>query len=236
MKSLFKALINSFKINLIPFIYFYLLFYLLVFLKNCYVNKFAIYLQDAGYIKTFKLIKVNNPLFVVSIAAFLIMLLLCYLRSKVESAFKFIIIVFIGFLLLGSMYLLMDLFEVLSLLYFVLYGGLISVVFGLRYKKLRPDWMDKKGVKSSLKLELIKISLSNWWRGLTILTTILIAIFISALVSWVLTPPPEQYKIVAVLTLKQAFFLFFFALPGLIFVYLRILKQINYYENLILEL
>jgi len=161
---------------------------------------------------------------------------LCYLRRKIKSANKYTIIVFIVFLFLGLTYLAMDLFEVLSILYFILFGGLISMVFGLGYIKLRPDWMDKKGVKSNLKLELIKISLSNWWRGLTVLTTILIAIFVSALLSWILTPPPEELKNVADLILKQAFFLFFFSLPGLIFVYLRILKQINYYENLILEL
>lgn len=129
-----------------------------------------------------------------------------------------------------------SLVDVQSALYFILYGGLVSLIFGLRKLKLRPKWMNKKKLQNIIKIEMIKISLSNWWKGLTIFTSLLIAIFISALVSWVLTPPPDHYKYLYDNVLKQAFFLFMLALPGIVFVYINIFKRINYFEKLIIEL
>ena len=209
---------------------------MLVFLKNAYVNRFAGYLEQSGYITTFRIITFGNKYVVVGIFSLLILILLSYQRTRAKSSYIFSLLVFSSFIFLGFLYLAMDLFEVLSFVYFILYGALVSLVFGLRFLKLKPTWMDERGIQSHIRLEMIKISLSNLWRGLTIFTTIIIAIFISALVSWVLTPPPEHFKIIADITLKQSFLLFLFALPGIGYTYLRIFKQINQLEKLILEL
>lgn len=129
-----------------------------------------------------------------------------------------------------------DIFEILSILFFLLYGGLVSIIMGLRRLPYTPTWVDNPRVKNDIKIELIKIHVSNWWRGVTILTSILIAIFVTALVSWVLAPTPEDLKIFEDFAVKLSFYLFLSALPGLIYVYMRILKQIHCLENLLLEM
>ena len=107
---------------------------------------------------------------------------------------------------------------------------------GLRILPFKPKWMDMNNVNNNIKLELVKISISNWWRGLTILTSILIALFVTALVSWVLAPTPTDLKLFEDFAVKMSFFLFILALPGLIYIYVRALKQINYLENILLQL
>jgi hypothetical protein len=135
---------------------------------------------------------------------------------------------------LGVYVLLTDQFEILSILFYLLYGGLVSIVLGLKILPYEPEWFSNETIDRDIKIEIVKIRISNWWRGITILTSILIALFVTALVSWVLAPTPEDLKLFEDFTVKLSFYLFITALPGLIYIYIRVLKQINYLENILI--
>ncbi len=211
--------------------YFYSTFTVILLLKEFYINAFAHELVFAGYIKSVTLFSFSYRNWILFTIALISLFFLCYVRSKIDSPYKYTVIAYITFNILGVYVIATDLFEILSLIIFLLYGGLVSIVMGLRILSYKPDWLSNKDIDRALKIELVKIRISNWWRGLTILTSIIIALFVTALVSWVLAPTPEDLKLFEDFAVKLSFYLFIMALPGLMYFYIRILKQINYLEN-----
>jgi hypothetical protein len=199
------------------------------------LDKISEFLVSSGNIKTYPLLNINHPLICSSLVGIAILILLYLIYSSQKDNYIFSVEVFGCFCLLGFSLLLFNIFEPLSVLFFILYGSLIATIFGLYRVRIRPYFLDNKEIASSVMIELIKIRISNWWKGLSLITNILIALFITALVSWVLNPPPENGKIISDYTLKSAFIFFISATPGLIYIYLKILKNINYLEKCILE-
>ena len=236
IKHIFRPVLLIFRFDFLIVIYYYSVFFVIYYLKKNYINEFSFKLTSSGYIKSFQLLDLKNYEVYLYILATISLIILSNSKYRNISAFRKSVTAYICFNILGIFVLITDQFEILTSLFFLLYGGLVSIIIGLRNLSYEPKWMAKKGLKNKIKIELIKLGISKWWRGLTILTSILIALFVTALVSWVLAPTPADLKTFEDFTVKLSFYLFITALPGLIYIYIRALKQINYFENLLVKM
>ena len=229
-------MVVAFRSDYLQITYFYAILLILIKLKKVYINPFAEKLIFSGYLKDIPSFSFAHQSLVLTLLIIVSFLMICFIRSKNISPYKYAVWSYTIFNLLAIYVLSTDQFEILSLLFFLLYGGLVSIILGLKVLSYEPDWFSDNKISNQIKIELVRIKISNWWKGLTILTSILIALFVTALVSWVLAPNPDDLKSFNDFTVKVSFFLFASALPGLIYIYIRVLKQISYFERLLLQL